>query len=955
MIPFRECSLAFLAFVAATANAAMRLESLSLTASNAVQVSIAGSDTNLTHQLLGAPVLSSNFIWPVVAVSAVGVTSFQTPVLSNSSFFFRAAQAGALPWRLITALHPDDPVFVGVQVDDLQGGVDRTGTTDVTAKLQSALNAVASAGGGTLFLPRGKYRCDTNLTVPEGVCLRGEIVQTNPGPLTVATVLMAYAGKGDTNALPFITLRGSAAVDALAIWYPEQVVPSPLPFPPAIQVVPVAARDKHCSSVLNVTLVNAYDGVKIGPVNNALPLIRNLRGTVLKTGLWIDNCTDTTRFMQIEFQPAYWSASGLAGSPGETVVRNHTRSNATGAVFYRADNAFVSYLNLDGLQTGLQFEQSTNGEGGGAGYCGGIAYGITVTKAENAIVAHVTHMAGMIFNHSSFSGASAGLRTENLSGCLQFMDSSFSGGSNSVEAVLTPGTNVTAALSFQRCHFAQRALIEEGDASFADCDFDFNGEHARFSPGFDRALVLSCRFQGTPTIVSGGAGQLLTNHTAFEFPAIPVFDPPPAFSFAPVANQFFFAGPASGVTLDNPADDDAPPIQALLDAAAAFGGGIVFLPPGNYDLKSSLTVPSGVQLRGPLNFPHHSNINSDTPPRGTLLRIRFGEDDTNAAPALVMQPGSGAQGLGFYYPTQAIATNGVKFFPPLIQGRGENIRLRHLALCNPHTAVDLATYRCDGHVLQSVNGYPLRSGVRIGSGTRDGWLMNLHLIDHYWVQTDFPSAPTKTEARADGNAFAFPYKLLDCTNQTLFGCFAIGVNRGIVLDRQTGSGPQGISVLFGIDDAFACVSGMHNNGFSFLTTSLVGEDVAGSTYFEIPTNAVGDYIFHQFRALGNAKKLVELNGSNATLTLIQPRIRNSETNQLVNVSAGALDIRNAHIRYAVQMNLGETGPPANLYGNIFWRSITSSLATNQILVNSTNTPATAPPGIRLLDSFNLKQ
>jgi hypothetical protein len=82
---------------------------------------------------------------------------------------------------------------------------------------------------------------------------------------------------------------------------------------------------------------------------------------------------------------------------------------------------------------------------------------------------------------------------------------------------------------------------------------------------------------------------------------------------------------------------------------------------------------------------------------------------------------------------------------------------------------------------------------------------------------------------------------------------------------------------------------------------------------------------------------------------------NSETNQWVNASAGALDIPNAHIRYAAQLNPGNVALPANLYGNIFWRGFTSSLATNEILVNSTNTPATAPPVIRLLNSFNLKQ
>ena len=44
---------------------------------------------------------------------------------------------------------------------------------DVSAELQSALDAVKAAGGGTLYLPAGRYLVDNPVKVPSGVELRG--------------------------------------------------------------------------------------------------------------------------------------------------------------------------------------------------------------------------------------------------------------------------------------------------------------------------------------------------------------------------------------------------------------------------------------------------------------------------------------------------------------------------------------------------------------------------------------------------------------------------------------------------------------------------------------------------------------------------------------------------------------------------------------------------------------
>jgi hypothetical protein len=65
-------------------------------------------------------------------------------------------------------------------------GCDNTGTTDCTTPLQSALTLLAGAGGGTVFLPPGRYRITGPVTVPHSVDLWGSGGHKNPNGTTAA-------------------------------------------------------------------------------------------------------------------------------------------------------------------------------------------------------------------------------------------------------------------------------------------------------------------------------------------------------------------------------------------------------------------------------------------------------------------------------------------------------------------------------------------------------------------------------------------------------------------------------------------------------------------------------------------------------------------------------------------------------------------------------------------------
>ena len=155
-------------------------------------------------------------------------TCFLMTVIGLSSLY-------AQNWRLIKPAYPTKDAFVaGYSVTDF--GAKGDGITDDTESFQKGLNSLTNVGpskvnGGILFVPAGKYVIKGNLNIPKGVTIRGEWKKPEKGQPIEGTILMAYAGRGDENATPLITMEPAAGVMDLAIWYPEQtpdnIVPSP--------------------------------------------------------------------------------------------------------------------------------------------------------------------------------------------------------------------------------------------------------------------------------------------------------------------------------------------------------------------------------------------------------------------------------------------------------------------------------------------------------------------------------------------------------------------------------------------------------------------------------------------------------------------------------------------------------------------------------------------------------
>ena len=102
----------------------------------------------------------------------------------------------AAGWRVIAEdpkFPTDDVIVAFCSVADSQYKLPADpSTSDCTPAIQRALDDASAAGGGTVFLPEGKYRLEGMLTIASNVFLRGRWSPIGPDRPAEGTILMIH-------------------------------------------------------------------------------------------------------------------------------------------------------------------------------------------------------------------------------------------------------------------------------------------------------------------------------------------------------------------------------------------------------------------------------------------------------------------------------------------------------------------------------------------------------------------------------------------------------------------------------------------------------------------------------------------------------------------------------------------------------------------------------------------
>lgn len=207
--------------------------------------------------------------------------------------------------------------------------------------------------------------------------------------------------------------------------------------------------------------------------------------------------------------------------------------------------------------------------------------------------------------------------------------------------------------------------------------------------------------------------------------------------------------PPYGARGDGLADDTAA-IQSALNDAGAGGGGIVFLPQGDYRILSHLLVPAQTTLAGtwraPAAFTQH---------QGTTLLAVAGAGSTSGVPFLTLQgDNSTLEGVTIYYPNQVLTNPPIPYPWAIRGGGGVNVTVQNVLLVNPYLGLDLATYPSGRHLVRGVYGQPLRVGIAVDQCYDIGRIMDIHFWP-FWTQD------TRVLAFQSANAVSFDFMRTD--------------------------------------------------------------------------------------------------------------------------------------------------------------------------------------------------
>ncbi|MCX8063755.1 MAG: glycoside hydrolase family 55 protein [Candidatus Hydrogenedentes bacterium] len=274
--------------------------------------------------------------------------------------------------------------------------------------------------------------------------------------------------------------------------------------------------------------------------------------------------------------------------------------------------------------------------------------------------------------------------------------------------------------------------------------------------------------------------------------------------------------------------DDTEYIQNTLNIAGKNGGGIVYLPIGNYLIKGHLLVPENVTLEGVWRAP----FRGDPTKAGSVLLAVSGKGEENGEALIKVSTSSTLKGFAVYYPEQ------IREYPPIpypwtVQSNGpaDDVSLIDLTLINPYKAIDFGTYPTGRHKIKNLHAYPLYRGIYINQCYDVGRLENIHL----WPFWDLdPNSPLWKFTKDNGIAFIIG-KTDGEMGINLFSIFySIGMHfingpifdeKGNVMKHLPGSGTYTNCYMDITPCAVKIESAMENAGITFVNSSFMSKVV----------------------------------------------------------------------------------------------------------------------------------
>lgn len=335
---------------------------------------------------------------------------------------------------------------------------------------------------------------------------------------------------------------------------------------------------------------------------------------------------------------------------------------------------------------------------------------------------------------------------------------------------------VLARSTFTRCGTALE-LQELNGVGLACHNSRFDGieKNVAYAPNFNSVVQFyGCTFKGKPEVDS----RHVVVRNTYSFPGKSKMRALPQPKLKALYDVTDF-GASSHL------EDNTAAFQKALDAAKA--GGTVYVPAGRYRFRGNIHVPTGVELRGCSDVPHH------TCSGGSVLMPYQGRNEEEGAPFVTLAEKSGLRGLSFWYPEQT-SIDPVPY-PWTVRSLGVGCWIRDVNIGNGWQGVDFGSYASDGHYISYLSGCCWRKALFVGKA-KTGYVEDLQFNPHYALRRAHRTPVAKNPPPPAGKMPAAGWEagylrdhlegfvFRDCADETIVGTFLYAAKDGIAFYGQ---------------------------------------------------------------------------------------------------------------------------------------------------------------------------
>ena len=281
-------------------------------------------------------------------------------------------------------------------------GADPTGETDSTAAIQSAISAVNALGGGTVFLPVGKYVVSSLINIPSYVSLVGDwnkpSADNTDGDFDYGTVILAKPqplGALKPQEKPLLRLNDASGVVGVTFYYPEQSATNVKNYGYTI-----CANAAATATLRNLTFLNSAYGIgfSVSTGSNELVNLENIYGTFLYNGIHHNATTDVGFYDNINLSAGYWKNAAKEYQCNDAdALDSFIADNLTAMILGDLDDQLISNVTIDGGKIGIKF---TTGIRDGAGFWG-LIHKAEIRCQKGVYADCLNSVSGVVFTDSS--------------------------------------------------------------------------------------------------------------------------------------------------------------------------------------------------------------------------------------------------------------------------------------------------------------------------------------------------------------------------------------------------------------------------------------------------------------------------------------------------------------------------------------------------------------------------